>query len=525
MFHRIGQEAIHFQVHSSLMKGLTKVFQDTIDYRNNLKFGSETAIMESRITQVYKYVRNTTVPNMVKTIGDNTNLIVTKVVLTGTDQLTGMFAVNLGMDNDLDAEDVLNMQTGQISAPTSVRESLEEMMQMHENLNIKTGKLSSAKFGKTKQRKISCVLYMDVLMAFLLHDYIPVGISETLTAEELAAIYTHEIGHVLTMVERSGDYYLTIARNTEHLSKVVKNDDKKKAVEAFVELGIPMLNELSRNGAISKTSAETISAAIKTGSYLLEQEEDHPIFATIGLVYNIIDTLMTVASYTLVNAMIVFHIMQLVNSLTNEFAFLSTGKKQTDTQTTKHTYYQLERMADEFVSRHGGGADLASALNKLDAIFGAAMVTNGSIFSTRLRKSTLFTMYLNFCVGLFKLLGNDIVAPFNYEEQRNRIKRLLQNANAMFKNQLKVGELSYFVGEYTRLEKELDIATKGIGKKTHQLVQDYLLQYVNPITVLAMLTTGRLTNDYEKHQNQIEDLINNKLYAISAKFKNLSIKA
>ena len=41
---------------------------------------------------------------------------------------------------------------------------------------------------------------------------------------------------------------------------------------------------------------------------------------------------------------------------------------------------------------------------------------------------------------------------------------------------------------------------------------------------IASILTGRLANDYDKLQNQVEELINNRLYYQSAKFRQLALR-
>jgi hypothetical protein len=517
-------EAIHFQSESSLLKALATVFQDAIDYRDGLRAKGDTG-RNSLIVAMYKYVQTTTLPKFVAVIKKETNIDVTKVVMTGTRRITGLFAINLSLDNYRNAETIVTMQTGQRTPPKTPNESLKEMMELHNLLNISTGKLSKSTFGKSNNRPISCALYMDPMFAFLLHEFIPEKICEEPTAQELAAIYLHEIGHLLTMVERSGDWFAVTERLTTHIPDVVKSLDPKVIVAEFNKSGAPYLNEMAKKGAISKEMVNVITQAVQTVEHLSSIDLDSYGSAVASLIGHVIETILTIVLSVILNVAIVYHIGFLANGLATEFTLMSDSSgKSSDQMKTHHNLYMQERLADEFVSRHGAGGHLSSVLNKLEKAFGIISVTTGVIESTRLRKSTMFTLYLEFCVGVYAWLGGFALAPVDYEEQYNRIQRLIQNANVMFKNELKNTDvLNHYLADYAKLEKELEKAKGSYGDRIRRTIYDYLVQYANPTTVLAMLLTGRLSADYEKQQKLVEALINNDLYALSAKLRHRAI--
>lgn len=512
-----GFEGIDFQSESKLFKALTAVFQEAMDERDAIASAAPDRSM--RIHQVFTYVKKTFTPKFTKAIKDNTNLDVIKVSYTGTHGITGLFAVNLSMDNFRDVAEIVAMQTGQSTPPKTLRQSLIEMRDMHKQLNTKTGELTSNTYGKG--RKIFCELYMDAMYAFLLHDFIPERIAPLPTAKELAAIYLHEIGHVLTVVERSAHWYMTIERNTRHLDVLVKQGDRKENLKAFIEIGLPMLNEMAKKNVISKESVNVITNAISTASYMDNIDEDGITSATLTLIFMTINTILLVCVHIWFNTIVGLHLGMLITGLMSEFTFMTDGGgKSSDTTNTAHNLYMQERLADEFVSRHGAGGHLASALNSMGVVFEAAMLLDGGVANTRLKKLSLFTGMIKLAVCVMKWAGVFAVEAPNYEAQYNRVKRLIQNANAMFKNQLiRTDVLHMYLSDYAKLEKELEVAKGSRGDQARKIIYDYLIQYAKPTTVMAMLLTGRFTADYEKQQNLVEDLINNKLYALSAKFK------
>lgn len=520
-----GTEAINFLAGSTLAKSLTKVFQKVIDYRDTLEYTTDDTdkIRNERIFKVYKYVREQMVPDFITTVRKETNLEITSIHITGTKSLTGFFAVNLAFDNETDAIDMLNMQTGQDTPPKTFRESLKEMVSMCEQFDVRTGKLKTSAYGKDGKRKICCKLYMDAMMAFLLHDFVPTRICPVFSAEELAAIYLHELGHVLTVVERSGDLYSTVTRQTDHLVQTLKTADKKEALKDFMELGAPTLTKLIKDKKVDPKLGGIGLKALESASYLLEKESSSLIGAAGEILNKFIFHLIFINMYLLMNAVLFIHFEYFFIGLAKEFAWIEEGKKSTDLTKTEHSLYQMERLADEFVSRHGFGSHLASALNKMDSLFVAMALVQTD--NTRLRKSGAFYMYTVFAVFLFKLMGGTLVPSYNYEDNYSRLKRLIQNAHASFKNNLDKILLDEYITEYERLGREVDVIKKKVSYQASDFIYKYFLQYAQPSTILASLLTGRLLHDYEKQQNLIEDLINNQHYYLSAKFRQLANKA
>lgn len=526
MITRRGMEAINFLNGSTLAKELTRVFQDVMDYRDGLDFSKLDGkkIREARIKKVYDYVSETMGPEFIKVVAKETNLDITKITYTGTMMLTGFFAVSLEFDNLESSQVILQRQTGNwsiLSYPEKqIDQSIQEMTEMTKNFDITTGKLSSSLYGPGGKRRIKCELYMDAMMAFLLHDFMPVHFADPLTAQELAAIYLHEIGHVLTVVERSDHAYYTVLKETEHLKQIMKADNKKELFLQFAKTGVPYITEMVKNKEIDPKVGEVYLKAVKAGTYILEQEEGSVPIAILELLLNFYIHLVVVGINFFTTLTVKIPQMSIIMGLVNEFTYLKSGVKVSDLHQTHHNKYSLEQKADEFVSRHGMGSHIASGLGKIYTIFSAMSISISN--SVALRKSTLFSAYLKGVVFMLKLSGAQMQFDHTYEHQIERTMRLVQNAHAVFKNDLPPHMLDAYLADYDMLTYELKKLKSSIPNKIIDGMYKYIIEYVNPATFLSMTLTGRALNDYEKHQNQIEDMINNSLYAVSAKFKQLA---
>ena len=521
-----GLEAINFIHNSNLAKRLTHVFQEAIDYRNNLEFAEdEDDISPKRIDRVYKFITRETLPKFQKAVLEETNLEITKITTTGKQQLTGFFAVSLAFDDLDDAITILEHQTGDTrDISKTFSDSVKEMQTMTEYFDTKTSKLSTNVYGKDKKRKIKCEMYMDTMMAFLVHDFINVNICAPFTAEELAAIYLHEIGHVLTVVERSNHLYSVVLRETKHIQSIKNNPDKKKAFEEFVQTAKPTLTELKENKKLDPKLADTMLKVLDTGTYLLEQEGENIIFPIIGFVFVFIEHLLVLISTIIINVYLMFLLGELIEGLTGEFAYGTDGLKSSDLAKSKHNLYQLERLADEYVSRHGMDGHLSSGLNKINDLF-KFMAISGNSCLTSYNKSKTYYLYLCVITKLHALLGGTLCFTHNYEPQLSRLERLAQNARAAFKNDLNLKQLDFYINNYEKIQREIKVCKTKYTSRTADFIYKYLIQYIQPTHVLASLLTARSFNDHEKQQKLLDELINNELYFISAKFKQLANKS
>ena len=82
-----SMESINYQYTSKLGEALTAVFQDVIDFKNNLDYSKcrndVHSQREYRLNEVNEYVKKTMVPNFIKTVKDEIGLVITKVYTFG----------------------------------------------------------------------------------------------------------------------------------------------------------------------------------------------------------------------------------------------------------------------------------------------------------------------------------------------------------------------------------------------------------------------------------------------------------
>lgn len=528
MLKQSAMEAINFLIGSPLAKDLTKVFQDTINFRDSLVFTKldDNQVRNLRIKEVSGYVQRKTIPEFRKVIMHHLKLNVKEIIISPVTGVYGYFAVSLAFDDELSAEEILGMQTGQTSAPVDFRTALREMMTMSEQLDVTTGGLKSTTYANG--REISCTMYMDVACAFLLHDFIPVGVCPLLTAEELAAIYLHEIGHVLTTVERASHTYQVISRNVDHLTRAVRITDAQTMLKEFKEVQSEFATVMSTDTQSPALAA--MNKALTAYTYITDEETSSLPLAVIEFLGRWFGNLMILYSIVYTSFVVRMLVIKWIQSISVEFAqnfhflhledvkFGEVGKRG-DLAKTQHNLYQMERVADEFVTRHGLGSAVGSGLSKIHTIMESSLFSDTR--SAILRKSSLYASYVKVLTFILSLSGAFGVDPVIYEKETKRYKRLLQNSHAVFKNNLPINVYGHYVGEFDKLQKLVDSREKGIINRAKQII-DFFEEYTNPITLLAMLTTARFTKDMEKQLNKLEGIVNNSLYSISGKFKYLA---
>ena len=197
------------------------------------------------------------------------------------------------------------------------------------------------------------------------------------------------------------------------------------------------------------------------------------------------------------------------------------SSKTSDIILTRHNTYMIERLADEFVVRHGLGAELANGLAVIRTLFESLYITqNKLVLNSRL----LYMLDILFKFNMSII--NRGLPHYTYEYDDQRTRRILQDIMAVFKDQsipadfrdrqlIAARKLLKMLDSY-----DTDIYNRGIFPKIKELLTT--LTSLNDIT--RIIVTGKLSQDYEKHLNQVEDLMNNSLYYHSAELKSLSEK-
>ena len=583
-------EGIMFQASSSLGRDLTALFNKVFVYRDSLDYEGipDSKKANFRRAQVFSYVKSNIFPELIKIVKNNTNLTLKKVV--AVNQFQGLFAIDLSMDNINDAITVLSHQSGTtvFEQDDYISKSAKEMQKMSTMFDPKTGRLIDSKYKTAdgKERQIFGTLYFDISFAFLMYDNFPKGAAEELTGAELAAIVMHEVGHVLTMVERASDNYLVIERMNDtcaRLSKYTKSkgenvtqDDIREVSKALTESVIPTLCDKNNTfSSVFSIDPNVLKATLikfnnalnnMAGIDSLDYNNDNSTAFRIlcAVIYRIFTTCMLgflkiVALSAVYNCFsctdkllnFIFHWSRYsINRITSPEKNVQVGKTS-DVADSTLNFVNIERMADEFVSRHGYSSQIASGLKKMHDVFsvldtGSATTVGGSIAYGRFVKcmaalSSFIGISGSVYTGIFaKIFGVSFIDT--YENEVNRTKRLLQNTKAAFKRGMVDPEdLTAYIIDYEKTLAVLDTqksllrnskipmqVKKILGSAAY--ITRILSGFMMPpdlsgklaiVETLHSLDLRKLT-ELRGLNNDLAELINNDFYYYAAKFKTLA---
>lgn len=526
----IANEAIFFQYGSPLTQGMEKAFQDAINFVESIDYSgvTESNWVKHRHTETHQYAKRVLFPTLAKVIKSSINLEITKII--DANSFCGFFAVNLSMDNVEDVLQVLERQTGNTSAPVSLSTSAREVAELYKNLNERTSRLDPSKFGAKLSRPISCKLYMDVDMAFLMNDNLPNRDVQPFTARELTAIYCHEIGHMLSMIQQSGHAYQSFDEITKHLQRLKSSNDINEFVTVYRKNLREQADHLVKAKVIDKKILTVTDAICDNIERIQRTDTSDYVFGTFEFLLTILKNVCIGILLCFMKIFFTVYVLVIVRGLMALCDDPGSQGKTTDQSVNTSVYYHMERMADEYAVRQGYGGDLSSALVKLvNACRYAEALIGPGVSAGSLRTSVVFALYLKFITGLYQFLridshhfGADILPDSlrkSYEDDVARLQRILNDTVAVFKSKLSSEVRDYYLGEYDKTKKALKDMTKPFTQRASDALWNYILEFP---TVASRLFQLDDMQELEAHMNRLNQLVNNELYVRAAEFQKLA---
>ena len=533
-----GQAAIDFQISSTLGKNLTALFQTVLDYRDNLDYSSVQNTVHAhrlfRIDKVYSFFKDNVCQKFMDVVSKETGLIIKKINMIGgeTAGVCGYFAVDLSFH---DWKAALEMQTRMTGNADNyfrgTKEAAEELAEMAKQLDLSTGKIKKPIYGKN--RKIQVSIYFDINTAFLIEDFLPAKFAKPFTAGEIAAIMMHEIGHALTMVEHSADTFATQTRAQSAIQYLKKSNDPKGAVSDACSTLLPAIKELKKSVSTSDKSsttvikiANTLEAGLKGLQSIVDTEnlEEESWSYTVGtftgnillLALGFICIVYLNFCFFIAGGLLFTEIGRLTYTDTN-----TGGDKTSDLKSNSNNTFKIERWADEYVSRHGYGAELASGLNKLHEYFKYGVL--GSITSHRLRNSTLFN-FICIVYGsiMDKMLIISYLDPHGYENQFSRLSRVLENTYGFFKGEPIPGPaMDQWIRSVETIKAQMKEAKTVSDTEFGKACYNTMRNLISPVRWVQLVYDGNLARDTEIMANQVDAMTNNPFFFIAAKLKSM----
>ena len=501
---KIANEAIAFQKISAVGEALDKVFQDVIDYRNSLP-------IEEQKEKVITYCKTVMKEKLKAAIKNTINLTVEQMIFYTT-QPKGIFAIEcysgkIGLFNEARSRVFGDKKI------TNPSKELQEVINLYKTLDLKTGKFSTTTYG-TNNDQIFITLHMDISYAFLLHHYVSPETVDLFTAKELTAIYLHEIGHFSSLIERFRYEYFVMIDIATRVNKLVTNYSYKDIASAFIDKNNELLSTIKDNKdpEVSKMY-DLCTKAAHAILYFESKADDSPV------IIKPVSIVVKLLAYSLVFIMLGIWKITRFNYLWNAVKSVVDNPldKTTDMVDTDRRSTMFEKDADEYTVRSGYGEYQASALAKL---YQYGNATANSRLNKRLSRLNGIGNILQFSYQVVKNYTKYHNQAPLYEEDIARLERLAQMTIPAFKT-LPPELAKQYIYKYENI---LKIVKSTISERTSSLytMMTYIDKVTNvPIKFLDALMNNNVSQDYLRLQNQMEELVNNKLYYYGLKLQQL----
>lgn len=554
-----GFESVDFQVNSKLASRLEKCFQETLDYRDEFiktRFTDVNPDMNldstnKLILEFLMHFKLVTSPEIVKIIREESGLEIRNVIQTGNEIQgpTLNIGVNTAFDDVRAAIDTEARITGTsgLGFPVSAPGPVEEMKHLADVVDLKNSKLGTKRFGNNSKRRIATELYIDPVGLFMSRFFLSVNGPEKadFTAAEMTAIMLHEIGHIFTLAEHSADLFATansVKAQINNLEKDPSSSARRKMI-ATLEKDIPNLLKRIRSGVAKIDDADSFKAMITAcnkaadwskslAERLRSLEDANAETESVGMV---ITSTLAAAIVTILNLFwnlviallggFIFYALMHEASISSHRDRTFEGTKAGDVKTTRNNVFLVERWADEFVSRHGYSADLATALQKMHLIWDELETT--MTLSNRVRGSKIWNSYIVFLNFVVKYTSLSTYFPFFgsgiYETTYKRFKRAREQQLAVFRYVTKMvpeSQVRTWIENIDRLDVALqEESPLLVSRDTADAVLHLLECIVNPVEWSRCLINGQLERDYSVLHNRIDAIRDNALYYWSEKLK------
>ena len=540
-----SMEAIEAQRHSKLGELLTREFQKALDFVNSIDVSKEPNGKKDYIIRknTINYTKETLIPGMIKAIKNAVNINV-KRVHTSLEP-SCWFAVEpiINAANDEDWLIWDKAYGGRYFGEQELDTTVDELIGLSNTVDLKTGKFKTTKWGKKKNREIACELYFDPHIALLLRTYLPSHNYEEFTARELAAIYLHEIGHLTSFVERASDIYYydhTVRRSIE----VFKNADLKELCEAFNKRKndiIKAIKEMSQNHPNKKAASlamvllglffKIVEQVLYYAEYDPEDDDDK----VTPYIWAFLRSILLFCGHfwwcfmglgtLLLNYGIFYVVSYLYSQFVNSIlvGYRDDGYKGSDTIYTEFDFTASERDADEYAVRSGYGADQQEGLRKLRLCIEYIFNSPGAMRIPYAVRDSRFLFYVNEILYVLKRLFYS-PWPFPVEVHGRDIDRAERIATQTLKV-LKSVEDKHMRDTYLKqYEDILESIRKAKADKSVKIeaINIFANRLLDGGVLSTLFGSANLPEDYSVFKEQLDRMMNNKLYYVSHKLAQIA---
>ena len=553
-----GMEAINFQTSSQLGKDLTAVFQEVIDFRNALiekNDGPKTynANRKYRILKVCDFCRKNMAPKFTAAIEKNLGLEVKSLHMINVAEMANLpqdiipfgpdFKYGVEVNISEFGNDYVNQQYRMTG--TNFRDNVysgefeKDVKDLANCIDLKSGKIVRDRTKPNNIKLYVARMYFDVLASFCITDFADPGFVEPFTAEELAAIMMHECGHAMTVIEHAADPYVTSSRLCNYCTTISRENNAKelsKMTKSIRANLIPAMKKAAKGDAelvkqVNDADKRLANIDIILGYASKESPGEGTLVGGLTvLVWNIIMVHARIAylslRYVIITLVQAVYGRELERYVLHFYDSTVRNVKSNDRRDNYNQQFIMERWADEFVARQGYGDHLASGLRKLvKAIKYCASSTGKMLMYYRpLNDITIYSSLMEAYISiLWWMYPSSWLDPVKYENDFDRMKRILQNTKGVFKEENLPDNCVYeWVAKCNEIElqmkkiKELQHTDfgRGVVNVLHNLIMD-------PSNLFQLIKDGKMDRDCAILEDRLDDMRNNALFMMSHVFRTM----
>jgi hypothetical protein len=504
-----SNEAIDFQYSQEFPKKLIKLYDQIFDWLKEYdeRFGEPTTVKESskKILIAHKWVNDEIKPRLTKLIKAYTNLDVDVLIPKPVD-INSVTTIAI-LITDSRAEDM----SSPIASYSKSRgdTNIERYIMISESIS-KDGLVRTM----SKQFKYTMFLPLGIFMVSSLYS-----VSEDFTSAELAAITLHEIGHAITFIEYSGyTRYMGYVGNS--ILSDITTDIKEYPEESRKQIE-KVIKKIKKS---DRYKNETVKNMVKYVESNIEKTFDYNEKGTVVehyafFIFNLITAITTFMSvlYMLPN------ITQLAstNALVAEIMY-SVGSTDDTARGTKRKNTLMERLADEYVSRHLLSKELNTGLIKLTNLIYKHSGTPFIMLNKQMRTSKMTKLFIHITSSPLMLLTTlltENVPDTTYEKLSVRLARNIQNLKVALKDKNIPKDIrNKILDDIDDMEKKLkDNRISRVCKLAGIFIRLTRDVVSSPFT----LPLGNLNSTYGKFFDDIDELMANNIYKRTSELKRL----
>lgn len=526
MYHLFpATEAIMFQPKSKLAKELVETFDEMNNYIAEYDKARPEKLSKSedikRHDNAMKYFKKTITPKVQKIIKKYTNINVSKIIPVHPSWACGLFSVDLGMD----AVDAIILSMQKMSGTTSFSkgdlevEHLDDLINMSKQVDLKKGRLKTDKINKSL--KVEVPITMDIGLAFFRDDVQPN--TEKLTSEEVTAILLHELGHVMTLLEHLGDVIHGSGKLFTTYEAIKSGNIKNKQVKEVVTT-LKNYTDTLEEGPIKAASEKGLSIIEQLGMDKAFKDKYSIINKYISPILG--SAFLTIFVIFVLPAIFVTYGLRVCNSMEDHKHLDNNSvdySKTSDVMYTDRNKYFIERVADEYVVRHGMASHLGSGLQKVISFGESVGFTGVSSISRNMNKSVFMSGIMKFNRVIANVFDMGLTKSSKmYEDVAARNERLVENYMVAFKNpRLPKDVRDHYISEVMSLQKTIKEEKSVKSRKVRDALWETIFNVDLFANIYSSIKSGRLPEKMKVLLNTLDTFSNNILYFQKARLEKL----